>query len=357
MSIRVIPAALTLLAASASLLSGEAYANTCYWDTANPAGPIRYVADVTDLYVPRDARIGDSIGPADRSFVARSGGPRIFCATDGTRLTFQASSNAPIARSVGANLLGTVLATNIPGVGARISFGSPYDGNTNGYWKLNGPDSSIPFSGYIDFLTPFTLQHSLLAGVVTLVKTGPISSGRQDLDSGNELVKASFTGVPDAFGLALSGSVTQAECSLSANPVSADPVKLGDWSTTQFTGVGHTTDAVPFTIALNACISDPLPGGTVTNAHIRLEPTAGSTTLDAGKGLFSLGGSSTAQGIGIQVLGSDAVTPVALEADVAQGALPVTGGMLLEFNARFYQTGSVAAGSAQGSLAFTITYK
>jgi len=174
------------------------------------------------------------------------------------------------------------------------------------------------------------------------------------------LVNASFTGVPNAFGLALSGSVTQAKCTLSANPVSADPVKLGDWSTSLFTGEGDATDPVPFTIALNSCISDPLPGGTVTNAHIRLEPTAGSTTLDAGLGLFSLGSSSTAQGVGIQILGRDALTPVALESEVFQGAIPATGGMLLEFNARYYQTGptrDIVAGSAEGALAFTITYK
>ena len=64
--------------------------------------------------------------------------------------------------------------------------------------------------------------------------------------------------------------------------------------------------------------------------------------------------------MGIQVLGSDALTPVALESDVLYNAIPATGGMLLEFNARYYQTGpstSVVAGSADGALGFTITYK
>jgi type 1 fimbria pilin len=59
-------------------------------------------------------------------------------------------------------------------------------------------------------------------------------------------------------------------------------------------------------------------------------------------------------------LGRDALTPVALGADVLQGAIPATGGMLLEFNARYYQTGptsNIVAGSAEGALAFTITYK
>ncbi|MFW0758945.1 fimbrial protein [Pseudomonas sp. H11T01] len=365
MSIRLFPGVLFTLAASGLMPFSAAYAvtNTCYW--GGGTGPIRYVANVGALSIPRDAKVGDPIGPIDQPFIQGAGGLSINCVTDGTRLTFNASATAapvpgPIPRRNGMDINGTLLQTNIAGVGALIKFGRPYDGLTNGFWKLSGPDSTVPFDGYIDFSTPFVLQHSVLHGAITLVKTGPIGRGMQPLDSGRELVNASFTGVPNAFGLALSGSVTQAECTLSVNPVSADPVKLGDWTTSKFTAEGDTTDPVPFTIALNSCISDPLPGGTVTNAHIRLEPTAGSTTLDAGKGLFSLGGSSTAQGVGIQILGGDALTPVALGTDVVQGAIPATGGMLLEFNARFYQTGptgDVAAGSAEGALAFTITYK
>ncbi|WP_130903384.1 fimbrial protein [Pseudomonas sp. Sample_22] len=365
MSTRFFPGALLALAISGLMPVDVTYAatNTCYWGSGT--GPINYVANVGALFVPRDAKIGDPIGPIDQAFIESGKGLSIHCVTDGTRLTFNAAATTapvpgPSPRILGMDTNGTLLQTNIAGVGALIKFGTPYDGLTNGFWKLSGPDSSVPFDGYIDFSTPFVLQHSVLRGAITLVKTGTIGRGMQQLDSGRELVNASFTGIPNAFGLALSGSVTQAECSLSANPVSADPVKLGDWSTLEFTGEGHTTDAVPFTIALNSCISDPLVGGTVTYAHIRLEPTAGSRTIDAGKGLFSLGGSSSAKGVGIQILGRDALTPVALEADVVQGAIPATGGMLLEYNARYYQTGpssNVEAGSAEGALAFTITYK
>ena len=363
MSKRLLPGALFTLAASTFIPFDVAYAvNSCYWEAA--PGPIRYVADVKALYIARDAKVGDPIGQIEQPFIVSGGGLAIFCETDGTRLTFDAAAKAapvpgPIARVNGAPLRGTLLETNIAGVGALITLGSPYDGLTNGYWRLSGSDSTVPFSAYIDFRTPFVLQHTLLRGVITLVKTGPIGPGMQPLDPGKEMISASFTGVPNAFSLALSGSVTQAECTLSANPVSADPVKLGDWSSNDFTGEGYTTNAVPFSITLNSCLSDPLPGGSVTYAHIRLDPAAGSATLDASKGLFSLGTGSTAKGVGIQVLGKDALTPVMLESDVSQGAIPASGGMLLEFNARYYQTGptAVSPGSADGSLSFTITYK
>lgn len=365
MSKNLLPGVVLTVAASGLLpfSAPDALANGCYWADGN-TGPIRYIAQLNTLYVPRDARIGDPIGQ-EQPFLLSGGGLAVHCETDGTRITFNASSTAtpvpgPIPRMNGVALHGTLLETNVAGVGALINIGSPYDGMTPNYWKLSSADSTVPFDGYIDFRTPFVLQHALLRGTVTLIKTGTIGQGVHPLDSGKEMVNASFTGVPNAFSLALGGSVTQAECTLSTNPVSADPVKLGDWPDTDFTGEDHATVAVPFSIALNSCISDPLPGGFEANAHIRLDPVAGSTALDAANGVFSLGSSSTAEGIGIQILKRDAVTPIALLTDVDQGVIPSSGGMLLEFNARYYQTGptaDVSAGSADASLGFTITYK
>lgn len=365
MPIRLTPGVLFALAASGLLPLGSTYAasNTCYWGSGT--SPILYTANVGALYVPRDAQIGDPIGPVEKRFNVYGGTSAIYCVNDGTvRLRFDAASAvatvaSPISRKSGMTN-GALLQTNITGVGALISFGTPYDGLTTGFWKLDSPDSSVPFNAYIDFQTPFVLQHTQLRGTITLIKTAEIAPGMQSLDSAKELVKGSFTGIPNAFGLSLNGSVTRAECTLSANPVSADPVPLGEWPSTEFIAEGHTSDAVPFTIALNACISDPLPGGSVTHAHIRLEPTAGSTTLDANLGLMSLMAGSSAQGIGIQILGRDALTPVTLDEDVLQGAIPATGGMMLQFNARYYQTApanAIVAGSAEGALGFTITYK
>ena len=365
MPIKLTSGVLFALAACGLLPLGTLYAaeNTCYWGTGT--GPILYTANVGALYVPRDAQIGDPIGPVEQRFFSSAGTSSIYCVNDGTViLRFNARSAVatvagPISRKSGMTT-GALLQTNITGVGALISFGRPYNGLTHGFWKLDGPDSSVPFNAYIDFKTPFHLQHTVLQGTITLIKTAEIAPGMQSLDSGRELVTGSFSGIPNAFGVALNGSVTRAECTLSANPVSADPVKLGDWPSSEFIGEGHTSDAVPFTISLNACVSDPLPGGTVTHAHIRLEPKAGSVPLDANLGLMSLMAGSSAEGIGIQILGPDALTPVPLNTDVLQSAIPETGGMMLEFHARYYQTApasTIVAGSADGALGFTITYK
>lgn len=366
MSIRLFRRILFALAVSGLMPLSTAYAiNTCYW--SGGTGPVHYLAEVGALYIARDARVGDPIGPVERPFVIPNEGSGVHCILDdlGNRLTVDVSARVPLAPGLlssmsGMNRSGTVLTTNIDGVGAVIKFGRPYDGSITGFWILNSPDSTAPFNGYIDFQTPYAVTHNVWNGTITLIKTAPIAPGVHTLDSGREMVSVSFTGIPNAMGLSLNGSVTQAECSLSANPVSADPVELGDWPHSHFTGEGQTTDPVPFTIALNHCRSDSLPGGTVTHANIRLDPTAGSETLDAAQGIFSLGNGSTAQGVGIQILGSDALTPVALGSEVVQGAIPPSGGMLLEFHARYYQTAparGIRAGSAGGALGFTITYK
>ena len=69
-----------------------------------------------------------------------------------------------------------------------------------------------------------------------------------------------------------------------------------------------------------------MPGGTVTHAHIRLEPKAGSVTLNANLGLMSLMAGSSAQGIGIQILGRDALTPITLEQAVHRVELFISNG-------------------------------
>lgn len=362
MSNRYVPRALLAVALGALLPSGAVYAvDDCYWSPSGPAGPMRYVIDVGSVFVPRDAKIGDTIGQAEKYFILSGGGPAIFCQNETPkRLTFNATATAasvPLPATFGFAATGMVVRTNIPGVGVRIKLGGPYDGTGDGDWIPNSPDAVLPFDAYNDSYIPFTKQYSVLKGWFTLIKTADIDPGRHTLDSANELFRAAFTSIPYGWGIALGGAVTRAECTLSANPVSADPVQLGEWPTDAFSGAGSTTRATPFNLSLNACISDPASGGTQTSAYLRLEPTAGSSIVDASQGLFSLGQGATAKGVAIQVLNADAVTPLPLQTDISQGAIPVSGAMLLPLSARYYQTGPVTAGSANGALAFTITYK
>ncbi|AHG43534.1 hypothetical protein N018_09485 [Pseudomonas syringae CC1557] len=76
-------------------------------------------------------------------------------------------------------------------------------------------------------------------------------------------------------------------------------------------------------------------------------------------GVFSLTSDSTAQGMGIQVLKADAITPMELQTEVPVSAIS-PGNTVLNFHVRFYQTdanSTIRPGLAKGALSFTMTYK
>ncbi|CAI8722556.1 fimbrial protein [Pseudomonas sp. IT-P4] len=201
------------------------------------------------------------------------------------------------------------------------------------------------------------LSFTRLESYITLIKTADIAPGPQTLD-GRELFSGTFTGIPGkAFGVGLTGTVTQAHCG--SSKVSADPVPLGDWNKDDFTGPGYVTAAVPFNITLSSCIADDL-NINIATATIHLDGAGGSMPVTpAIPGVFSLTTDSTAKGIGIQILKGDGMTPVALSTEVPLQRI-TSGDTVLDFTARYYQTDAsrdVMPGDAKGALFFTITYQ
>lgn len=344
-----------------SLTWAGGFEDGCYWDKDNP-GPMAFIADVGTLFVPRDAAIGDVIGTLDRFLWLKQGpgGVNLICHTVHVPdITVNITNNVPAFSGSlppigGENSDGKILTTSIPGVGVRIKLGIPYRGPVDN-WYLDGP-SVVPFSGYMEKNMFFPWMQASMDSYITLVKIGDINPGPQLFD-GRELAQAVITKVGKAWSVSLAGTVIQAECSVSNNPVSADPVDLGEWQQSDFTGPGYTTRATPFTLTLNSCISDPANG--VTTAHIRLDGVNGSAPVgDPLNGVFSLSTDSTAKGVGIQMLMGDGSTPVGLGVEVPLQAISPAGDTVLPFNARLYQTDAqVQAGQAKGALDFTITYK
>jgi type 1 fimbria pilin len=342
------------------MTSPFAYAvDTCVWKDGN-VGPIPYNINIGAHYVPKDVPRGTAIGPVDRRYgPVNGGGLAIDCLTQGPRIDFKARSHQPIAPGNfppinGEEVTGKVIQTNIDGIGVRVKLGDPY----TSYWTRVGDSDAVPYDAYIARFMPNVLSHSILAPRITLVKTGDIAPGSHALTV-PDLLGGEFTGIGNGFNMSLSGTVIQAECTLSGNPVSADPVDLGAWDHSVFTRVGHTTAPTPFEITLNSCVADNrVPPQTQTYAHIRLDPTAGSTIHDALTGQFTLGTGSTAKGVVIQML-RDNETPLPLASNEKTDD-PISPGITtLKFKARLFQTEPperVEAGSIQGSLSFTITY-
>ncbi|WP_338523173.1 fimbrial protein [Pseudomonas batumici] len=343
----------------------QAMAGTgCYW-LGNP-GPMTFTADLGSVYVPRDAATGSVIGHLDR-FVkpGNAQGLAIICENDDiARLTFDAMASVPRVPNKwpGNNGINadSLLQTNIPGVGARIRLGFPFDGSANNAFTPVNGDPTVPFTAEHQRQMGVNLRFSEIEARVTLVKTGDIDPGPQPIRD-QELFSGQLTGIAGkALGFALSGTVIQAHCGASST-VSADPVELGDWDQQDFSHKGYTTRAVPFSITLGACVADPDPSlPNIATAHIQLDPISGSTPLLPDIGVFSLASSaSTAEGVGMQILQEDGSTPLRLGDD--NRLIPITSGTtVLGLAARFYQTedpDKIRPGSAKGALSFTITYQ
>lgn len=343
--------------------------NECYWHTGGPA-PLVNIRDIGTLYVPRDAPVGTVIGfTAPAVDTTNPGSLEARCSyrdLNGKTLEFHAVPSVPVHSAPlppveGDTTDGKVLQTSIEGVGAVIRLGFPlaFGGNAgiNNQFFESSP-AVVPYSAYRTPVSPTLgyIQINIVNNRTTLVKTGPIPPGPHVLN-GSELFAGHVSDLGKVISFGLRGTVIQAQCSVNADPVSADPVVLGDWRAADFKGPGHTTTAVPFTLTLSDCDTDRRHTPVVM-AHIRLDGIKGSQPVGPNNnGVFSLTSDSTAQGVGIQLLGADGVTPVALETEVPLTPV-VPGDRHLPFSARFFQTDArVRPGLAKGALNFTMSYK
>lgn len=348
--LRPLFASLGLLAISPLCLAAPS--NGCAWRN-NVPGPVSYTIDMGSVWVPRDAPLMTPIGKVDifRSTPSAEG-KVLVCDHDGTpgvRLSARIMANAPAYDD-------QILQTSVPGVGIKITLEHPFDGRASNSFVPIGPPV-VPFDSHIENHTgSANLEMARLLSRITLVKIGDIAPGPQIFDS-RTIFSAMVSDVGLAFNASLAGTILQAQCTISSRLVSADPVQLGDdWNVADFTGPGFFTPAVPFQIHLNSCSDDP--NASVARAHIRLEGTLGSQPIEPLRGIFSLTGDSSAEGVGIQVLMDDGTTPVALDSDVPIRSIPAAGSTVLPFTARYYQTGErVTQGQAKGALNFTITYQ
>ncbi|MBA1205200.1 type 1 fimbrial protein [Pseudomonas capeferrum] len=349
----------------AMVASGQAHAgDVCNWSAGTPPLHItRVLAGV--MHVPGGAKPGDVIGtPNTREFTQSFPASEFLCFNDGTVLwRFDMNPTAPIFPDPlppvgGMPSNGHILKTNIDGIGARIMLDIPFNGSANGYFMPEGGAHNpfIPFRSTQQANTDvggFRLRG--FSNRVTLVKTGDIAPGIHYVDS--ELFTGHFS--PVGMGLVLryrlQATVLQTQCSLIGDPVSADPVELGDWDKADFQAIGTTTATIPFAITLSNCQTD---AGGQTRATIELDGAEGSTPVLGLDGVFSLTSDSDVEGIGIQILKDDH-SPLPLQKEVDLKAIQ-DGSTVLNFGARFYQTDSASAvrpGKAKGALNFTIRYR
>ena len=346
-------------AATMMTLSTQAHALGCEWPTAT--GPLQFTHNLGAMkWVARDAPVGSKIYSATSTGVIGPGFA-LKCDNDGTlNLTANMGTPLPVAPGTfppvdGKDVTGKVLQTSIPGVGLYLELGGFLNaGASNAFLANDGGIGAIPYVGEnARNMTPSDLEmKNLIIKYMALIKTGPIPTGVSSFNQ--EVVRGVVSDVGDAVRLTLGGRVQQAQCTIGADAVSANPVQLGTHDIADFTGPGSHSDPVDFYITLNQCKDDE--ASSVARAFMRLDGVDGSVPVDRDRGLFTLTSGSSASGIGIQVLRSDN-NPLKLEEFVDM--VPLTRDITrIDLRAQYFQTeATVTPGEAKGALNFTIEYR
>lgn len=143
-------------------------------------------------------------------------------------------------------------------------------------------------------------------------------------------------------------------CSVASNVNQVVP--LGPHTTSKSSGlgsgIGQTSDAVPFNIQLNC---ESLLSGTF-DVLMQFDGDAVSGLSDLG--VLSLNSSSSASGVGVQILNENQ-QPIALTAPFNVAAYPLSTALVsVPLYARYYQTAeTVSPGSANAVATYTISYQ
>jgi len=360
------------LLASPYTLAG-AGENGCYWDDDWP-GAAQVVFTIPPiLQVARDAPVGTLIG--GQTFSAE-GIPVPYsvylCDNKGVngpmvRITYNARNAAPLAILEGGLPRvplpfpeEKIIRTNIPGVGASIKMERWIDGDGTDYkFLLQGPEARVPFTA---------TRHHYSMGItrvpshvfhVSLVKTGEIPAGMHSFDPNHQIIRADITqplpGLDTVLNLTLSGNLVSSGCHAATDPVTPNPVDLGEFDVKDFEQANSGSTPIRFELNLVDC--QPPSQGTVPRVHVQMDPDNGSTTLDPANGLFSTGSGSSGSGVAFQLLKQDAIAAMPLNAKVPIMTLP-TGDLRMPFYVRLVKhTGAVMPGEPKGALRFVVTYE
>ncbi|MEM5372073.1 fimbrial protein [Paraburkholderia azotifigens] len=241
-----------------------------------------------------------------------------------------------------------VYATNYPGIGIAVGW---YD-NVSPYGQYDDGPVPLSLSGYVS--SGFTVAGGMI--YMAFVKTGTISGGTLAGQSVAQLVpitattSGTATNITKFYGNADTFSFPTMNVVAASCTTPDVSVPLGTWSTTSFTGAGSTTTAVGFNVSLNNC-----PAG-MNSISYRVDPT--TSVLNSPNSVVALDSSSTATGVGVQLLNNSS-NPLPLSSyQTFSGYSSSTGGSYtIPLKARYYQTGAtVGPGPANTSMTLTMQY-
>ncbi|WP_254200536.1 MULTISPECIES: fimbrial protein [unclassified Lysobacter] len=258
-----------------------------------------------------------------------------------------------------------VYKTNVDGIGMVMkAYGAYGSGNSTTWFPgVTGvPQAWRRFTAWTGGgVTNLPDQTASGAIAFAFVRTGPISGGTVNYGGAPvaEFAAAVTTGAVNngANGGPQSAIVPitliNGPTFVSASCVTPDVlVDLGRHSKSSFTGTDYTTPSVDFNIKLNSC-----PAG-MNSVRYRIDPA--TTVQLPAQSVVALDGTSTATGVGVQLLnGAGGVHPLGVGTDqVFAPYNKTTGGdYTIPLKANYYQTSpTVTPGQANTTMTFTMTY-
>jgi major type 1 subunit fimbrin (pilin) len=244
------------------------------------------------------------------------------------------------------NGIPNVYETNVPGIGIIVWDDyqlSMYVGNTlTPWWRIRaGGNSGV-------FLTNVKM-HFYVTGTVS---TGTVSFSGPFVESWGNSPLAIVAGALKYAEMKLNGSVSIQSTTCETPNIS---VNLDKHLSSEFSGINSKSAAKAFNFEIKKCD----PG--MNSVNYTFKPAAGVTLKQAGTSnqYITLDGSSTATGVGIQVLyENDTLVPFNSKIKYTGYNKTTGGSYTIPMKARYIQTAStITGGTANSAVEFTMSYE
>lgn len=348
---------LALLVLLSCYFNGNAFAAITCKNGPDPAAYIMTMPSGT-FFVPRDATNGTLLTP----WSDPQGKPNIWSncnLVEGPEYDlYSRLTQVDGTITVGGKSYGYVN-SGVSGIGLimQINMGwySGFQGSTTPGWYPNGYTPLTKSSWSATAGAGFASRTDGAIGQrmqFAFVKTGPISAGSTTISG--VVAQAGINTYPSATPLYPEDIIISGGASfvIGACTTPDKIVPLGNHKTTEFGAVGTGTTPVAFSIDLIDC-----PAG-LNSIQYRIDPT--TTVVNSAQSVVALDSSSTATGVGVQLLASNGTTPFKLSTNQTFSAYDkINGGTFtIPLMARYYKTtATLTAGTANSSMTFTMTYQ
>jgi type 1 fimbria pilin len=320
----------------------------------NVTSPVTYsVAAPATINVSDATPVGTVLSSAT-AFPSQSGTYATCMGTAGS--TYNYTIGGTVQRFTGSTGISNVYATNIPGIGIRITYLTAF--SSTGYLSYTATNSSTVGDGGAGtggevINTTFSVKIEWIK-TSTIVGNGAITPGQVGVGQFNGTTVANIVLAGSTNIVAPSGPT----CAINAS--STQTVNLGDHAAASFTGVGSMTPPTGFNINFDCS------GGTSGMSRSVYLTMTDATVSSNRTDILNLAANATAKGVGIRIYRDAGATAVKFGAESNNVGNPnqwLTGNVAtgtpkftVPLQARLIQTGPVQQGTVSAVATVTAAY-